>query len=29
LVTLSDGSEHRCSRSYADHLDNWLSSVKS
>ncbi len=29
LVTLSDGSEHRSSRSYADHLDNWLSSVKS
>jgi len=28
LVTLSDGSEHRSSRSYADHLDNWLSSAK-
>ena len=29
LVTLSDGSEHRSSRTYADHLDNWLSSMKS
>jgi two-component system LytT family response regulator len=28
LVTLSDGSEHRSSRSYAGHLDNWLSSAK-
>jgi two-component system LytT family response regulator len=28
FVRLSDGSEHRSSRSYADHLDNWLSSVK-
>ena len=28
LVRLSDGSEHRSSRTYADHLDNWLSSVK-
>ena len=26
LVKLSDGSEHRSSRSYADRLDNWLSS---
>jgi two-component system LytT family response regulator len=28
LVRLSDGSEHRSGRTYADHLDNWLSSVK-
>jgi two-component system LytT family response regulator len=28
LVRLSDGSEHRSSRSYADHLDNWLLPVK-
>ena len=28
LVKLSDGSEHRSSRSYADHLDSWLSSAK-
>jgi two-component system LytT family response regulator len=28
LVRLSDGSEHRSSRSYADHLERWLSSVK-
>jgi len=28
LVKLSDGSEHRSSRSYADRLDNWLSSAK-
>jgi len=28
LVKLSDGSEHRSSRSYADRLDNWLSSEK-
>jgi two-component system LytT family response regulator len=28
LVRLSDGSEHRSSRTYANHLDNWLSSVK-
>lgn len=26
LVKLSDGSEHRSSRSYADRLDDWLSS---
>ena len=26
LVKLSDGSEHRSSRSYADRLDTWLSS---
>jgi two-component system LytT family response regulator len=26
LVRLSDGSEHRCSRSYADRLNDWLSS---
>jgi two-component system, LytTR family, response regulator len=25
LVTLSDGSEHRSSRSYADRLQDWLS----
>lgn len=29
LVKLSDGSEHRSSRRYADHLDNWLSPQKS
>jgi two-component system LytT family response regulator len=28
LVRLSDGSEHRSGRSYADQLDNWLSSAK-
>jgi two-component system LytT family response regulator len=28
LVKLSDGSEHRSSRSYADRLDTWLSSEK-
>jgi two-component system, LytTR family, response regulator len=28
VVRLSDGSEHRSSRSYADRLDNWLSSGK-
>jgi len=28
LVKLSDGSEHRSSRSYADHLDSWLTSAK-
>jgi two-component system, LytTR family, response regulator len=28
LVKLSDGSEHRSSRSYADRLDDWLSSTK-
>jgi two-component system LytT family response regulator len=28
LVTLSDGSEHRSSRTYADRLENWLSSKK-
>lgn len=28
LVRLSDGSEHRSSRSYADHLERWLLSVK-
>jgi two-component system LytT family response regulator len=28
LVRLSDGSEHRSSRSYADPLERWLSSVK-
>ena len=27
-VKLSDGSEHRSSRTYADRLDNWLSSGK-
>lgn len=27
-VRLSDGSEHRSSRTYADRLDNWLSSGK-
>jgi two-component system LytT family response regulator len=26
LVKLSDGSEHRSSRTYADRLENWLSS---
>jgi two-component system, LytTR family, response regulator len=26
LVKLSDGSEHRSSRSYADRLEKWLSS---
>ena len=25
-VSLSDGSEHRSSRTYADHLEKWLSS---
>jgi two-component system, LytTR family, response regulator len=29
LVTLSDGSEHRSSRTYADRLEDWLSSEKS
>lgn len=29
LVTLSDGSEHRSSRTYADRLEAWLSSEKS
>jgi len=28
LVKLSDGSEHRSSRSYSDRLDNWLTSEK-
>ena len=28
LVKLSDGSEHRSSRGYADHLDSWLTSAK-
>jgi two-component system, LytTR family, response regulator len=28
LVRLADGSEHRSSRSYADRLENWLSSGK-
>ena len=28
LVKLSDGSEHRSSRSYSDRLDTWLSSEK-
>ena len=28
LVKLSDGSEHRSSRTYADRLDKWLSSEK-
>jgi two-component system LytT family response regulator len=28
LVKLSDGSEHRSSRSYAGRLDSWLSSAK-
>jgi len=28
LVKLSDGSEHRSSRAYADRLDEWLSSEK-
>jgi two-component system LytT family response regulator len=28
LVKLSDGSEHRSSRSYADRLDTWLSSER-
>jgi len=28
LVTLSDGSEHRSSRTYADRLEDWLSSRK-
>ena len=28
LVKLSDGSEHRSSRTYADRLENWLSSRK-
>jgi len=28
LVRLADGSEHRSSRSYADQLENWLSSGK-
>jgi two-component system LytT family response regulator len=28
LVKLSDGSEHRSSRTYADRLENWLSSKK-
>jgi two-component system, LytTR family, response regulator len=28
LVKLSDGSEHRSSRSYADRLEDWLSSEK-
>jgi two-component system LytT family response regulator len=28
LVTLSDSSEHRSSRTYADRLDAWLSSEK-
>jgi hypothetical protein len=25
-VKLADGSEHRSSRTYADHLEKWLSS---
>jgi two-component system LytT family response regulator len=29
LVMLSDGSEHRSSRTYADRLEDWLSSEKS
>ena len=29
LVKLADGSEHRSSRTYADRLENWLSSTKS
>jgi two-component system LytT family response regulator len=28
LVKLSDGSEHRSSRTFADRLDNWLLSAK-
>ena len=28
IVKLSDGSEHRASRSYADRLERWLSSAK-
>jgi len=28
LVKLTDGSEHRSSRTYADRLENWLSSRK-
>jgi DNA-binding LytR/AlgR family response regulator len=28
-VRLSDGSEHRSSRTYADRLEDWLSSGKS
>ena len=28
LVSLSDGSEHRSSRTYADRLEDWLSSQK-
>jgi two-component system LytT family response regulator len=28
LVKLADGSEHRSSRTYADRLENWLSSTK-
>ena len=28
LLTLSDGSEHRSSRTYADRLEDWLSSRK-
>jgi two-component system, LytTR family, response regulator len=26
LIKLSDGSEHRSSRTYADHIDSWLQS---
>jgi two-component system LytT family response regulator len=28
IVKLSDGSEHRSSRSYADQLERWLSSAE-
>jgi two-component system LytT family response regulator len=28
VVKLADGSEHRSSRSYADHLEDWLSAAK-
>jgi two-component system, LytTR family, response regulator len=28
FVTLSDGSEHRSSRTYADRLETWLSSTR-